>query len=179
MFSLSAIFMFKGLKLQLFLALILSSILLSTGTLADSSGVVLASESWQRKYVAKVLVMANKERARKNQQILVQDPLLQKAAQMKAEDMAKRGYFSHNTPDGKDPWYWLKINGVNYAAAGENLAMNFENASDVVPAWMDSPAHKENILNDKYLLTGIGVAKGKYKGKDTIFVAGFYSKPSK
>lgn len=145
--------------------------------ISDDSYTVLASENLQGKYQSKILAMANKERTKKSQPALISDPLLQKAAQMKAEDMAKRGYFSHNTPDGKDPWHWLKINGVSYSAAGENLAMNFTNASDVVPAWMDSPKHKENIMNENYLLTGIGVAKGKFKGKDTIFIAEFYSKP--
>lgn len=177
MFSLSAIFMFKKLSLQLILAIIISSLLFSTNPLEDNSGIVSASEGWQGEYTTKVLAMANKERTKKKQPVLVQDSKIQKAAQMKAEDMAKRGYFSHSTPDGKDPWHWLKINGVSYSAAGENLAMNFNNASEVVPAWMDSPKHKENIMNENYLLTGIGVAKGKFKGKDTIFIAEFYSKP--
>ncbi len=170
--------MFKRIRLKLTLtSLVCVFFLLSTGVISDSSGVAQASENWQGKYQDKVLAMVNKEREKKDQPKLVMDSLLQKSAQMKAEDMAKRGYFSHNTPDGKDPWHWLKINGVSYAAAGENLAMNFNNASEVVPAWMNSPKHKENIMNEQYLLTGIGVAKGKFKGKDTIFIAEFYSKP--
>src|SRR3989344_1361454 len=51
--------------------------------------------------------------------------ILTLAAQTKANDMASRGYFSHISPDGSEPWSWLEKVGYKYQYAGENLAVNF------------------------------------------------------
>jgi len=51
--------------------------------------------------------------------------LLEQAAQLKANDMAEKGYFAHTSPDGKTPWEWLKDVSYPFLAAGENLAVNF------------------------------------------------------
>ena len=56
---------------------------------------------------------------------LTVSPLLKRAAQMKANDMAKKGYFAHTSPEGITPWYWIQQAGYAYTAAGENLAVNF------------------------------------------------------
>src|SRR3989344_4628339 len=70
------------------------------------------------------------------------NPLLQEAARLKANDMAAKSYFSHESPEGKTPWYWLEQAGYEYVYAGENLAVNFIDSEDVVVAWMNSPAHR-------------------------------------
>lgn len=105
--------------------------------------------------------------------------LLTQAAQMKAEDMARRGYFSHDSPDGLTPWYWFQKAGYEYLYAGENLAVGFFDSNDIVGAWMDSKSHRENILNARYTEFGIGVASGIYKGKATIFVAQLFGNPAR
>lgn len=92
------------------------------------------------------------------------------SAQMKANDMAARGYFSHNTPDGETPWVWFERSGYIYQNAGENLAVNFIESKDVTQAWMNSPTHRDNLLNQKFKEIGIATANGKYKGRDAIFV---------
>lgn len=106
------------------------------------------------------------------------NPLLERAAKMKAEDMAARGYFSHDTPDGLAPWYWLKDVGYSFSYAGENLAVNFIDSEDVIEAWMKSLSHKENILNKNFTEIGIGVAKGIYEGRETLFVVQFFGRPA-
>ena len=95
---------------------------------------------------------------------------LEKAAQLKANDMASRGYFSHNTPEGKKPWYWFKLAGYNFNYAGENLAVNFSKPSDMENAWMNSPGHKANIVNVHFKEIGIGIAYGTYNGQPATFV---------
>lgn len=122
--------------------------------------------------------MTNKERTANNVGLLSTNELLEKAAQMKAEDMATRGYFAHNSPDGKTPWYWLEQVGYKYTYAGENLAVNFFESEDVSEAWMNSPTHRANIVKKDYTEIGIGVAKGIYQGKHTIFVAQFFGTPA-
>lgn len=102
---------------------------------------------------------------------------LKKAAQAKADDMASKGYFAHNSPDGKTPWYWIDQTGYTYRAAGENLAVNFDYSKDVVNAWMNSPTHKANIIKAKYQEIGIGIAEGFYQGRPTVFVVQLFGTP--
>lgn len=104
--------------------------------------------------------------------------LLEKAAQMKANDMAEKGYFAHNSPDGKTPWYWFREAGYDYAVAGENLAVNFTDSKDVTEAWLRSPGHRANIMNDRYTEIGIATARGTYKGKEAIFVVQEFGRPA-
>lgn len=134
------------------------------------------------KFLASVLpgvltALTNEERVEINLNTLKTNPLLEKAAQAKANDMANRGYFSHNTPEGKTPWYWLELVGYKYKYAGENLAVNFFESADVARAWMDSPTHKANIVKKDYTEIGIAVADGIYKGRNTVFVVQFFGTP--
>ncbi|HUX35833.1 MAG TPA: CAP domain-containing protein, partial [Candidatus Paceibacterota bacterium] len=109
---------------------------------------------------------------------LATSPTLEEAAKMKAEDMAKNGYFAHTSPAGKTPWYWLDQAGYNFSYAGENLAVNFVGSEDVQNAWMASPSHKENILNPNFSEIGIATATGTYQGKEAIFVVEFFGTPA-
>ena len=56
-----------------------------------------------------------------NEGALSVNPLLQKAAQLKAQDMAAKGYFSHNSPDGKTPWYWFDLGGLSVQIRGRKF----------------------------------------------------------
>lgn len=117
----------------------------------------------------------------RNQNALPQlktSPLLEKAAQEKANDMAAKGYFAHTSPDGKAPWYWIKNAGYSYVYAGENLAINFTDSDTAHTAWMNSPTHRANILNGKFTEIGIATANGVYKGRDTVFVVQMFGKPA-
>lgn len=108
---------------------------------------------------------------------LTENELLTKAAQNKAEDMLKKEYFSHNSPDGKTPWSFIQNSGYNYLMAGENLAVNFSEAESVEEAWMNSPGHKANILNKNFEEIGIGIAQGEYQGHTAIFVVQMFGTP--
>ena len=121
--------------------------------------------------------LTNEERGKNNLPELAENPLLNLAAQRKAEDMASKSYFAHNSPDGKTSWYWFDQVGYQYSFAGENLAVNFSDSKDVTEAWMNSPTHKENIIRAGYTEVGTGVANGMYEGKETIFVAQMYGRP--
>lgn len=121
--------------------------------------------------------LTNKERSHNNAAPLTENSLLTAAAQLKANDMATKGYFAHTSPDGKTPWYWLDQVGYKYSLAGENLAVNFFESADVAEAWMNSPTHRANIVKQNYKEIGIGVATGKYEGVNTVFVAQFFGTP--
>lgn len=126
-----------------------------------------------------VVSLTNKERQNVNLPVLTENDLLMKAAKLKAEDMAKREYFSHYSPTGESPWFWFEKAGYEYSKAGENLAVNFDNSKDVVNAWMNSPSHKENIIKDGYTQIGVATAEGFYKGKRATFVVQLFASPKK
>ena len=92
------------------------------------------------------------------------------SAKIKVEDMITRQYFEHEAPTGEGIAELGKKVGYNYIIIGENLALgNFASADDLLLAWMNSPGHRANILNDKYQELGIYVAEGLYKDKKVWF----------
>lgn len=129
--------------------------------------------------VSAVLVdLANGDRTQNGVGELKVNPVLVAAAQAKANDMAEKGYFAHISPDGVDPWHWFKQVGYNFTYAGENLAIDFSDSSDVNTAWMNSPEHRKNLLNPKFTEIGIATAQGMYEGRETTFVVQEFGAPS-
>lgn len=113
--------------------------------------------------------LANETRQAMGLNSLKENQTLNKAAQMKAEDMVKNQYFSHTSPTGLSPWYWFSKAGYTYKYAGENLAIGFFESRDVFNAWLNSPSHKENLLNPNYKEIGTAVLPG-FGGNNTIVV---------
>jgi hypothetical protein len=127
-----------------------------------------------------LLTDTNTERIAKNEAVLRLNTELTAAAQAKANDMAARGYWSHVSPDGKQPWSFVATSGYNYQAAGENLAYGFGSSDEVINAWMHSPEHRANILNADYQDVGFATANApSYQGEgaQTIIVA-LYGEPA-
>lgn len=92
---------------------------------------------------------------------------LKKAAEAKVDDMFAKQYFEHESPDGKTPADVIRKAGYAYIVVGENLALgNFKNDEVLVQAWMDSPGHRENILNGKFQEIGTAAKKGMFEGKE-------------
>ncbi|MFA6297463.1 MAG: CAP domain-containing protein [Candidatus Paceibacterota bacterium] len=134
-------------------------------------------------YLASVLPavlddLTNQNRQSQHLAVLTVNPVLNEVAQLKANDMAEKGYFAHTSPEGNAPWYWFKQVGYKYEYAGENLAVDFTDSQDVDRAWMNSPTHRANILKNSYTEMGTAVATGTYEGKPTIFVAQEFGKPA-
>jgi uncharacterized protein YkwD len=104
---------------------------------------------------------------------------LNSAAQAKANDMVARNYWSHNTPDGKEPWVFINGAGYSYIKAGENLAYGFTTSSETINGWMNSPSHKANMLDGDFTEVGFGYANSSNfnnAGEETVVVA-MYGKP--
>ncbi len=125
-----------------------------------------------------LIAFTNKDRVARGVKILVEDPLLNLAAERKAQDMAARGYFSHTAPNGKTPWSWLISLGYYYTRAGENLAQNFGDSASVERAWMQSPTHRANSMDELFTRVGVGIAHGMYQGAPTTFVVQFFATPN-
>jgi hypothetical protein len=126
-----------------------------------------------------LLAQTNGERVSYHEPALQLSSQLTAAAQAKANDMAQRGYWSHVTPDGKQPWSFITDTGYQYEAAGENLAYGFGTSDQVMTAWMNSPEHRQNILDEDYQDVGFAtanVANFRGTGPETIVVA-MYGEP--
>jgi hypothetical protein len=85
---------------------------------------------------------------------------------------------AHFSPSGVSPWHWFDKSGYVFAHAGENLAIHFTDSSEVVEAWMLSPKHRENIVSGLYTEIGVGTAKGKFEGYDTVYVVQLFGTPA-
>lgn len=128
---------------------------------------------------SEVISLTNNERRQNNVGTLAENALLDAAAQAKADDMALKGYFAHESPDGKQPWDFIAAAGYDYQYAGENLAVRFVDSQEVVSAWMASPTHRANIVKPAYAQVGVGIAQGIYKGQTATFVVQHFGTPRK
>lgn len=124
-----------------------------------------------------IIALANVDRAAAGSHQVTEDPLLDQAAQERANDMATKGYFSHIDPSGNAPWVWFKRVGYYYWGAAENLALNFDSAQSVNTAWMNSPSHRQNLLNGSYTRMGVGIAYGTYQGRPATYIVQFFADP--
>lgn len=127
--------------------------------------------------VEDVLKETNEERAKFNLEPLVLNQELNEAALAKAQDMFNEQYWSHVSPDGKEPWDFIKGVGYVYKYAGENLARDFDSSEEMVGAWMNSPTHRENIVNSNFTQMGLAVVNGKLKGFNTTLVVQMFATP--
>ncbi len=132
--------------------------------------------------VNNLLAASNTERTRSHLPALALNEQLDKAAQAKAKDMAVRNYWSHDTPDGNQPWVFVADQNYIYQKLGENLATGFDSEQSTVNGWMASKSHKENLLDPSFSEVGFGTAQSpNYTaaggGPMTIVVA-FYAKPN-
>lgn len=126
-----------------------------------------------------LLAATNLQRERNQSNDLTINSELSAAAQAKANDMTSRNYWSHNTPDGKEPWVFINATGYKYQKAGENLAYGFATSKDTITGWMNSPSHRENLLDKDFTEVGFGFANASdfnNSGHETIVVA-MYGRP--
>lgn len=128
----------------------------SGGSPAPAAG----ATATEAQLAADVLVLVNQERAAVGAAPLVWNGPLAAVAQAHSADMAARGFFAHNNPDGLTPFDRMAAAGITYTTAGENIAAGYADANAVMNGWMNSPGHKANILNTSYTEIGIGVKQG-------------------
>ncbi len=128
---------------------------------------------------AGLLSSTNSQRTANGVSALSANGLLNSAAQAKANDMVNRNYWSHQTPDGQQPWIFITGAGYQYLSAGENLAYGFMTSSATVTGWMNSPSHRSNLLSGTFTEVGFGIANSADfvgNGPQTVVVA-MYAKP--
>lgn len=73
-----------------------------------------------------------------------------------ASDMARRGYFSHNTPEGYTTRQRLNWQGYNPHLLAENIAGNYHTPEEVIAGWLESPSHCKSLMNPQFQEMGAG-----------------------
>ncbi|WP_026899181.1 CvpA family protein [Daejeonella oryzae] len=106
-----------------------------------------------------MLELINRERSERNLGPLKADPELREVARSHSRDMFSRGYFSHYSIEGKDPFDRIKKAEIIFLTAGENLALS-PNLKTAHNGLMESPGHKANILHPGFGRVGIGILDG-------------------
>jgi uncharacterized protein YkwD len=115
-----------------------------------------------------IIQETNKEREKRGLAPLKENKKLTNSAKAKSEDMFEKQYFSHDSPSGLGVGDLAEQAGYEFIIIGENLALgDFQNDDGLVQGWMDSPGHRENILNSQYQEIGVWVQKSMFEGKMT------------
>lgn len=119
-----------------------------------------------------ILCLLNQERAERGLKPLAEERRLLRAGARHSDDMVERRYFSHVSPDGRD--LIDRTRAVGYLPkeglwrVAENLAWgtgSYGSPRHVVKSWMDSPAHRRNVLDGSLRHAGVGVSEGTPRGR--------------
>ena len=103
----------------------------------------------------RIVVLMNDNRRSAGLSEFTQSDVLNQLAQVRANELCQ--VFAHIRPNGSDCFTILSENGVLYQTAGENIAMGYVDADDVMNGWMSSEGHKANMLNGAFAQVGIGI----------------------
>jgi len=106
-----------------------------------------------------IMALVNHERVKNGLLPLIMNEQLCSIARLKCQDMSDHGYCGHQSPIYGSPFDMLKRFGVDYSFAGENVAMGQKSPRSVMDGWMNSPSHKNAILNSNYKELGVGYLK--------------------
>ena len=133
----------------------------------------ISDEKYLKDIASKIHVLINDERTSRGLSSLSWNPTITKASINHSNDMAKRGYFEHDSPEGHDfTWRYSQVGFTCSISQGNWIYGGAENimyadgyygvdtiALQSVDGWMASQGHRENILTPYFKSEGIGVAK--------------------
>lgn len=119
----------------------------------DKPNINLPSQN-NAQFTKEVVRLVNVERQKAGLSALTMSTNIQKAAQVRAKEQEQS--FSHTRPNGSSFSTALNENGVSYRGSGENIAWGQKTPQAVMDAWMNSPGHRANILNENFTSIGVG-----------------------
>ena len=100
----------------------------------------------------RIFELTNAERAKAGVKTLLYSKELENCAHIRSGEIVT--CWSHTRPNGQ-LWYTV----TPEIMFGENLAKGYKTPEDTVNAWMNSPGHRANILDNSFTYVGIGVYK--------------------
>lgn len=104
-------------------------------------------------FESEMLELCNQQRRANGKPDLTLNKTLCANAAVRAEEISRDDWFSHQRPDGTMCFTAVT---VDYMTCGENIAYGTRTASATVASWMDSPGHRGNILSDEFTQAGFG-----------------------
>ncbi|SDP83412.1 Cysteine-rich secretory protein family protein [Actinopolyspora xinjiangensis] len=107
----------------------------------------------------RMLRLTNRARARAGCPKLRLNEVLNEAARRHSAQMARRNYLGHRGTNGTDHVARAKRAGYPSVYVGENVAAGNADAARTFRQWLNSPGHRENILNCSFTELGVGYAK--------------------
>ncbi len=123
---------------------------------------------------AELIERVNAERKRRRLPPLRENALLDRAAQGHADDMIRRSYYGHESPEGQTPLDRVRHAGYSAQSVGENIAEGQSAVTEVMDAWMASPVHRGHILSLELREIGCGAAFGSNaRGYEIVWVQDF------
>ena len=123
---------------------------------------------------AGLVAAANAARARAGLPALVRLPELDRAAQLHAEDLVRRSYYDHTTPEGSRVLERLEASGYRARVAAENLARGPFSPQEAIDRWMLSSGHRSNLLSPRFDRIGAGIVLDERPEKEEFtFVLDF------
>ena len=134
-----------------------------------------------RNYDEALVVAINHVRARHGLSTLRRSDRLEEAADLHSRNMARRGFFAHESADGSP--FWKRVEqfygsqGFGYWAVGENLIWGSPEleVGEAIEGWMESSAHRANMLSREWREIGLAStrvesAPGVYGGRAVTIV---------
>lgn len=109
-----------------------------------------------------ILLLVNNERDKIGLPPLCRNKKLDEIALLHSLDLDLCRTLSHSSCDGRTLTDRLNSISYQYDNAGENVAWNQRTSQQVMNSWMNSPGHRENILNSKFKNIGIGLSNNYY-----------------
>jgi len=131
-------------------SLALAVIILCCALIAPQAEATSTSEYYENA----VLFWTNAERVRAGKSELLTTAQLQNVADVRAKEIVTR--FDHTRPNGTKWSTLFDTYGIDYNDAGENLAASKDAPYVTVYNWMNSEAHRKNILAEKFSYVGCG-----------------------
>lgn len=121
--------------------------------------------SSKESFEQELLLLVNKERAKRNRKPLVLNEQLTNSARYHAMDMAVDNYFDHDSKDQRKNGSHKKICSPfermdrfikdNLFSRSENIAVGKQSPEQVMRGWMSSKGHRDNILDKKAKYIGL------------------------
>lgn len=105
-------------------------------------------------YVDEVIRLVNIERSNEGLPALGKNITLCSAANVRAQEIIT--VFDHTRPDGSAWSTVIGDFGISFNTIGENIAYGQKTPEEVVRGWMNSPGHRQNIMNPNFTEIGVG-----------------------
>ena len=147
------------------------------GTASDAEYNIEPSDPAALSLVAdSILARMNVRRAIDGLPSIVSHDALQDIATLRSQDMAVRGYLSHQDPNTGHTPAEVMMNSANFTGRLAEVVFVADHSLANLPAvtvaaWLESPANRNVVMDPIYRVGGVGVANGEEGWIVTIVLA--------